>query len=146
MKRKPMSKSSYLRGVPVTLNYVPFNDAKSLQKFLNDLAKWTLSRRITPRECSACKGLAQTFLASEGYQEVSKRLHELEVEGKLLDEQVEALKLRKPVIIRGQPPLIGEDIDAVVREGGREFARRMREASRKENPDDSLGETNQERG
>jgi hypothetical protein len=34
-RKKPMSKRSYVRGAPIQLNYVPLNDGKSLNRFLN---------------------------------------------------------------------------------------------------------------
>jgi cell division protein FtsB len=50
-----------------------------------------LARRITPRQASACRGLIETYLRVQDYEEVEKQLVELEARQAATEAQIERM-------------------------------------------------------
>jgi len=87
-----------------------------MHRFLNDLITWTLQGKIWHRQAGVCRGIIETALRVEGYEEVEGKMDEIEKElaaVKNLRQQTETDQNRKVTdFILGLPEELREQVVA----------------------------------
>jgi hypothetical protein len=81
-KRRTYDKGAKRRGgpMPVKLSYDPLESGANMHRFLGDLITWTLQGKIWHRQAGVCRGIIETCLRVEGYEEVEGKMNEIEEE------------------------------------------------------------------
>lgn len=94
-KRRTYDKVAKRRwgSLPVKLTYDPLESGANMHRFLGDLVMWTLQGRIWHRQAGVCRGIIETCLRVEGFQELEGKINEIGQElaaAKQLHEQMKA--------------------------------------------------------